>query len=229
MIRIFKTILVFSTLIIVVSCGKKKDLQPEQAVLLFPEQNSECTTGKSIDENYSVVTFKWQAASNTDQYRLYISNLFDNTVQQLTSVNTSMQVTLKKRTPYAWQIFSLSNSISVTASSEEWRFYNAAEGVTNYAPFPAEIIHPKSGATAVVDQNGQVILEWNTTDVDGDLDYYTVYLDTNNPPTTEVASNLAAKSVKAALLRNTLYYWMVESVDLKGNSSNSGIYQFKTK
>ncbi|MCV6631528.1 MAG: hypothetical protein OIF50_16890 [Flavobacteriaceae bacterium] len=224
-----RLIYIWCLLLLFTGCGSNKDRDPSPSSLIFPEKDSECTTGNSIDNNFSVVTFRWQPASHTDMYRLVLKNLDDQSEQSFSTSETSMAITLKKRTPYQWYIESLSNTTSMTAKSASWRFYNAAEGVSNYAPFPATIIHPQSGASVQIDNLGQVVLEWQTTDVDGDLDNYTVYLDTNNPPSTEIATNIAARSVKAALIPNTIYYWMVKSTDLKGNSSNSGVYQFRVK
>jgi len=51
----------------------------------------------------------------------------------------------------------------------------AGPGITNYTPFPSELLTPRSGSS-VTPVDGNIALKWNGSDVD--VDYYELYLDT---------------------------------------------------
>jgi hypothetical protein len=73
-------------------------------------------------------------------------------------------------------------------------------------------------------------LSWNGSDVDGDLDYYELYIDTTQG-TTYVKQVDAVSSVTESIYaveNNTLYSWKIISVDSNGNKSDSGVYSFRT-
>ena len=60
--------------------------------------------------------------------------------------STSKAVTLATDVSYSWKIVSKANDTSDTTSSDTWQFYLAGDGQENYAPFPATILSPTSGA-----------------------------------------------------------------------------------
>jgi hypothetical protein len=102
--------------------------------------------------------------------------------------------------------------------------------VVNYAPFPTELISPRSGANITPDVNNLVILNWKGSDVDGDLSRYEVYLDKTNA--TNLISTLDFEandtSLEVEVENNTTYYWKIIALDANGNQSNSGVYAFRT-
>jgi len=209
-------------------CCKKSPKPPKAAQLVYPLQNSECTTGVDVAHtDNSEVEFKWDASSRTDFYELKVTNLSTNLTQTHTTAQTSLKVVLEKGLGYSWFVTSKSDELSETAASTIWKFYNA--GVeTTYPPFPAEIITPKSGQTVFKDLNNEIKLEWSGTDVDDDLIGYEVYLSSTTPPTVLVASSDPENNeVKVSVLAATIYYWKVITTDAEGNSSDSGIYEFK--
>ncbi len=220
--------LMMLSLFFLLGCSSDDDC-PElsKTSLVFPEENSECTTGDKISDTESNVTFKWIKVDGAAKYRLNVKNLQSEEVEVFTTTAISFAVVLEGATPYLWFVESLSNDVNVTAiKSDEWRFYNAVEGQSSYAPFPAEIVFPKSGATVISDGSGTVGLEWKGADVDDDLVSYSVYLDTSNPPITPVATAITVANAKTGVLAGTTYYWKVISIDSKNNQSDSGVYQF---
>ena len=56
----------------------------------------------------------------------------------------------------AGRVASKANDTSDTTDSDTWQFYLAGDGQENYAPFPATILSPTSGA-AVDASNGLVL------------------------------------------------------------------------
>lgn len=200
---------------------------PEGAVLVFPLQDSECTTGQSINETLSQVTFEWQPAANTDSYTLSVVNLNTNVPQNITTRSTSASLSIEKGAPFSWSVTSTNDRSNQTATSESWLFYNAG-AQTTYAPFPAQIISPKSGKTVQMDGMGQVSLEWTGADVEDDIQTFEVYFSEQNPPqsllTTTDANTMEAQ---APVNSGVIYFWRIVTIDAEGNSSDSGTFDFK--
>ena len=144
--NLFIPIYLFSVLLIACSGGGGEDNggggpvdppptpTPTKAILSSPANNSECL---EVD----AVNFSWNASENTTSYTLTIKNLLTNQISTTTTTSTSAEVTLTKGYPYSWQITS-SNSSNTTAKSDKWKFYLSGEALTNYAPFPAELLTP---------------------------------------------------------------------------------------
>jgi hypothetical protein len=210
------------------ACKKDKvSKSPEGAILVFPLQNSECTTGVSVNETLSQVTFEWQPAANTELYVLSAVNLNTNTPQTITTAATSASLSIEKGAPYSWTVTSSNSDSDITAASENWLFYNAGPQV-NYAPFPAQIVSPVSGRTVQMDQNNQVLLRWSGADIEDDIIGFEVYFSETNPPTTLLsATDATTMEVLANVSSGGTYYWSVITTDSNGNTSDSGIYDFK--
>ena len=127
-------------------------------------------------------------------------------------------------TPYSWYVVS-ENSGTITANSATWKFYNAGEAVSSYAPFPAELKSP------IYDQKldnatTNVTLEWTGEDVDNDIKDYTILFGTDTNPTTE-ASTTSNNTLTVIVASGNSYYWRVITKDKKNNSSESQIFKFK--
>ncbi|MCA0958358.1 hypothetical protein LCL86_04855 [Muricauda ruestringensis] len=216
-------------LAVFVSCGGDDGPPPapQGAALVFPEENSECTTGTEVNQTSTQVTFRWMASSNTERYTLNVVNLNTNVPQNLSTVSTSASLTLAKGTPYSWSVTSQNASSDQVATSETWLFYNAGSQTT-YAPFPAQLVHPLSGSTVIKDVANEVLLEWTGADVDNDIESFEVFLSTTNPPTTSVGlANATDMELSVSVESGTVYYWKVMTTDLEGNTSDSGVFDFK--
>jgi len=195
------------------------------AILLFPLNNSECTTGTNVSATQSKVTFEWNAAENAALYYVYVKNL--NTQAQLqynAQNNTSMEINLTKGTPFSWYVVAKSTS-GALAESEKWKFYNAGDAIENYIPFPAELVSPAMSSTV---QGPTVDLEWSGNDVDDDIVNYKIYFGTAANPTTLIGTITEERLNQVSTTSNTTYYWKVVATDEAGNSSTSTIFQFKT-
>jgi hypothetical protein len=113
------------------------------------------------------------------------------------------------------------------ATSETWLFYNAGSETT-YAPFPAQIVNPTSGSTVQKDIANEVYLEWSGADVDNDIDSFEVFFSEVNPPSTSVGiTNSTTMELPVGVESGTVYYWRVLTTDLEGNTSDSGVFDFK--
>jgi hypothetical protein len=218
----------FLLLFVFLSCGTDEAANsPAGALLVFPFQNSECTTGISINETLSQVTFEWQAANNTQLYVLSVVNLNTNIPQTITTEATSASLSIEKGAPYSWTVTSANSNTDDTATSENWLFYNAGPQI-NYAPFPAQIISPFSGSTAQANDSNEITLRWIGADVEDDIAGFEVYFGEENPPTTLLQTvDETTMEVNATVTSGTTYFWRIITTDSNGNTSDSGIYDFK--
>lgn len=196
---------------------------PEKATLVYPLNNEECVTGVNISATHSTVNFSWSPAKNATSYDLYIINLTSGAEWKYTMSETSTDRVIEKSTPYKWYVVSKSNTSTKTATSDTWKFYNSGPAETTYAPFPAEVIAPEMGQHL---NATSVNLEWETSDVDGDLASFQVYFGTVNPPV-DLLDEVTDTFINDVSVTPNTYYWMVKSIDEQGNSSNSGVFEFK--
>src|SRR5690349_12711212 len=142
-----RNLLIILSIVILSACGKDDPAPvpvpaPVAADLLFPAQSETCTSGISVSATESKLSFQWKASVNADRYELHLKNLLTSTTTIHASDVTSLELSLKKGTPYSWFVISKSSKSPVTAKSSVWKFYNSGPGVISYAPFPAEITSP---------------------------------------------------------------------------------------
>lgn len=210
------------------SCKKKRTPSPPEAVqLVFPEQNSECTTGLSLGQETSQVEFRWSAADNTETYELRVTNTATGTVQTITSSTTSTKLPLEKGEQFSWIVRSKNSQVDQTVSSEVWNFYNSGSRTT-FAPFPASNVSPVSSENVFKDINNEVTLSWTASDLDNDIVGFEVYFSVEAIPVDLIrALQPSVNSIKVSVTANTVYYWSIVVIDAEGNKSNSGIYNFK--
>lgn len=219
----------FSLVLLLISFGCKKDRtprSPEAAVLVFPLQNSECTTATSVSETLSQVTFEWQPSVNTQTYVLSVVNLDTNILRTITVNTTSASLSIQKGVPFSWTVTSSNSESDITATSETWLFYNAGSQV-NFAPFPAQITTPVSGSTVYANTANQITLSWMGADVENDIVNFEVYFSEQNPPNLLQTMDATIMELNVDVISGSTYYWSVITTDEKGNTSDSGIYDFK--
>ena len=188
---------------------------PSAATLSKPANNSECL-------EVEAVKFEWNKSNDTTSYTIVIKNLLTSESVSQTTTSTSAEITLTKGYPYSWYIIS-TNSGTATASSNKWKFYLSGEAKKNHAPFPADIIAPKPGATVTV---GAIQLSWSFSDIDtSDTHTFDVYLDTKDGSTV-FASNYTATKRTVSLTDPGTYYWKIVTKDNHGSTSDSGVSTF---
>lgn len=228
-----KIVLLFGGLfLIIISCSEEDPLpvDPGIATLISPINQETCFDGVSINDTQSNVEFSWSAASDAISYEILVSNLLTQSTQTYTANTNKTTITLTKAEPYSWYVKSIGENGSTPSQSDSWRFYLAGESTINYAPFPSELISPRSGANITPDINNQIILNWSCSDVDGDLVQFDVYLDENDGSTlnTSIKYEQQDTSVEVEVANNSTYFWKVIAIDTNGNESSSGVYSFRT-
>lgn len=196
---------------------------PQAATLIFPQENSECTEGSNLTSTQSTIVFNWNDANNTDTYQLFVKNLETQTITNYTTSTSEKSITILRGTPYSWYVVS-KNSGTETKQSLTWKFYNAGEAVSSYAPFPADLLSPIYDATFGASKTS-VTLQWTGEDIDDDIVDYTILFGTTNPPSNEQAVT-ASTSLSVSVTSGNTYYWRVITKDSQNNTSESEIFQF---
>ena len=205
-------------------------VDPQIASLIAPLDDQTCLDGASINDSQSNVDFQWGASQDALSYELVISNLMMQSSQTYSTTDNSITIALTKAEPYSWLVRSIGEEGTNPASSGSWKFYLAGDAITNYAPFPSELISPRSGANVTPSLENLVTLSWSASDVDQDLLLFEVYIDQIDG-TTKV-QDLDFQQEETALdvevENNKTYYWKIIAIDTNGNQSNSGVYAFRT-
>ena len=199
---------------------------PGKSSLSAPENNEVCYEGEEVDDSNSEVTFSWDASSDTDSYDLVITNQETSQSQTESGItSTSKAVTLATDVSYSWKVVSKANDTSDTTESDTWQFYLAGDGQENYAPFPATILSPTSGA-AVDTNNGSITLSWEGNDPDeGDSLTYTIYFDEVDGLQDPIEEDSSETELEVSVESGTTYYWRVKTSDGK-SSSFTLVYSF---
>ena len=221
----------FILVFLLVHCQKtEQPVDPGVANLISPVDKETCLDGVSINDTQSNVNFVWGTATDALSYELEIANLLTQSTQVFTSDTNELSVALSKAEPYSWLVRSVGETGTTPSVSDPWKFYLAGDAVVNYAPVPAELITPRSGANTTPDINNLVILRWTADDVDNDLDRFEVYLDAIDGTTLnqEITYLAQETQLEVEVENNTVYYWKIVAIDLNGNQSSSGVYTFRT-
>ena len=198
---------------------------PVAGTLVFPENLSECTEGDPVSDSQSSILFQWISGTNTDSFTLEVTDLSSNSRNSINTENTEALLTLSRGNQYSWRVISRNTGTSETATTPTWHFYNAGEALANFAPFPAELTTPVSGA---VKTTGPISLQWKGSDLDAESLSYTIFIDTNSVPATE-AGTTTVENFTIALTSPGIYYWRIQSTDPSGNRSLSEISQFRVE
>ncbi|MEM9001796.1 MAG: hypothetical protein AAGB24_16170 [Bacteroidota bacterium] len=203
-------------------------MAPNAATLVFPEDDTECNEGvvNPNDNTKSTVTFEWNAATNADSYTVSLRNLNTNTTINSNSSTNEAAIIIDRGTPYEWFVISRAQGTTETANSPTWRFYNEGPGIENYAPFPAEAVNPQRGQNFAASTT-VVFLQWDASDIDGDIVGYEVFLDTNDDPTTSLGTTTENTLADITVSSGTVYYWKVSTTDSQANTSMSEVFSFR--
>lgn len=214
--------------LLIYSCSGDSDLSeiltPSTIInLTFPENLSECTEGTIISDTESEITFLWQEVEHVDTYRMTLTNLNNSETQILETKEVQLTVSIKRATPYSWNISSVSKPKKIR--SDTWFFYNEGPGAETFVPFPATALSPVSGASISVTST-TVNLRWKAEDLDNDIIGYDLYFGENTDPGLLV-SDLENNSYNDIIVTaGKTYYWKIVTKDRLGNESTSPIFNF---
>jgi hypothetical protein len=200
-------------------------LPPAKAILVLPAKNEVCATGENATAAQSTVKFDWQDAANANNYVLTLKNLITGTSSDYVSSQSELKITIPRATAFSWTVTSKSSKSATTAVSDSWKFYNSGEGQVAYAPFPATLTYPAMGT--VINATSNIAVTWSGSDADNDIVSYDIYFGKTASPALVATNKADNQSFSADVTSGTIYYWKVVTKDSKGNTSDSGTYQFK--
>ena len=236
--KLYNIIAVLFFSVLISSCGGSDGdegsagVQPEPSTpntapnavsqLIYPTSDLLC-----ID---STVNFEWAAATDPDgdtvsyELRVALDNNMSNLVEQVTTTATTTTLTLQAGTAYYWTV-TAKDSEDSASPSQVFAFYTEGQGVSNYAPFIADLVSPEEDAVV----SGTTNLVWSGADVDvNDTLTYDVYFGTTNPPTSAVATDLSAEDFDVTTQAATTYYWQVDTKDDTGTKTIGAVWTFTT-
>jgi len=203
--------------------GNSRDPQP--AELVFPLRDEVCNAGIFVSDTESDVEFRWQPAQNANSYTVVLTNLTDNTEQQLQASENRLIIRLLQDQSYSWSIISRSPNTQNTAESPTWRLYNAARGVQNHAPFPANVIAPSNGSISSV--NEALNLTWEGSDPDNDIESFDVFFGEDETSLNLIGNTQQMTFLTPNIVSGGTYFWKISSRDTFGNITESQLFSFE--
>ena len=199
---------------------------PSVPALVYPSNSQLCI------EN--VITLKWSASTdaegNTITYKIQVAkdNQFTQGVSNKQTSSIQQVFSLEKGQTYYWRVQAVDSDNASSAYSPTYGFYTEGDAQSNHLPFLPEVVNPVYNATVSA---SSAVLEWTASDPDtNDALSYDVYLDTVNPPVTNVTSNATANTldVSSMLQASNVYYWQVVVKDDKGGETKGQVWSFDT-
>ncbi len=197
------------------------NMAPSKVDLIYPSENLLCIDNliafnwsPSVDPENDVVKYKITIAKNRS-----LTDLVEDRVVSGTTIN----ITLENGVAYYWRITPEDLKDNIGESSSVFAFYTEGIGVSNYAPFTAEIISPDINSSI---NAGTISLNWkgadtNTEDV---LTYELFFGEATDPAL--VSSDLTAETSDVIVESGKTYYWKINTLDNFGAKTIGQIWSF---
>ena len=193
---------------------------PSSPNLISPQNNLACT--------YSTMNFEWEPSTDPEgtkvNYELEVSYRQDfEELHKFTSTsNTSVSLSLEKGSTYYWRVFSRDMEGAKSDPFEVRSFYTEPDLTYNSIPQNPNSEKPENNSTVDITTS---LLEWTSTDEDGDSLKFDVYFGTTIPPPL-VREDMEASSLEVDLSEETSYYWKIVAKDSKGAKAIGPIWNF---
>ncbi|NJB72629.1 hypothetical protein GGR42_003120 [Saonia flava] len=201
--------------------SENENFAPTVPSLVFPEKDQLCLKQE--------ITFNWSEAVDpeggplTYQMQISTNRAFTEFVENQVLDETSIMLVMEDGQDYYWRVLAIDEQGVKGDFSNSSAFYVEGIPIINHIPFNPSLYSPKQNSTV---NSENVILEWDTSDLDGDLLSYDIYLGADTPPELyETGRN--SKSIELSLEPNQTYYWQIHVSD--GQSTSIGdIWSFRT-
>lgn len=213
----------FFVLILIFSC-KESIPDPEQVVLVNPENNNTCLFSNS-NSNFAEVEFSWTESKHTDNYDLIIENQITNENISKTTILTTSQVTLERGAPYSWYVVSKSDSSENIALSETRNFYLEGPSQLAHIPFPAKLIYPLN--ESILNSVNIVTFQWEGYDLDGDIKNYDLIIENASNGAEIKYEKILIEALDIELQNGNIYLWKIITTDNENNISTSVTSKFE--
>jgi len=189
---------------------------------VFPTDGLLCTENP--------LEIRWDSSTDKEgdaiSYEVELSqdNTFNNIIEKKTVSGTSTTLALEKGIQVHWRIRSKDSKGEYSNYSSTWNFYSEGEGMVNYLPFSPTLIYPTAFSKI---EGSNVVLEWESSDVDGDPLSYDIYFGETTPPAL-LKENSLGSTWEVFINPNKTYYWKITVKDDNGGESIGDIWVFKS-
>ena len=202
---------------------------PKAALLVYPAENGVCVSGTVISASQSTIQFQWNNSANSDSYVVVTKNLLTGDTLATNTRSNNANITVSRNAPYLWYVLSKSDKSSNAAKSDAWKFYNSGDGITTYAPFPADNLSPAMSQEIIVPLSGEITLSWQGSSVDNNIADYDLYFGTTASPPLYKSHITSSTISNVGISSNATYYWKIVTRDGNNNTSTSDLVEFTTK
>lgn len=190
------------------------NIDPIENITLLAPVDSEVCDATLLQSGSVEVNFQWTVAGDfTGEYTLTYTNTFTGSIQTVVSNMQMVDVVLESGARYTWNVSANVNGAFIEGNGP---FVTVTPGLQeeSYPPFLSDIqVNLQSGSTYQIDYLG--------IDPDGDTISYDVFIDTINPPTNQIESDISQTQLFRDLNPDTTYYIKVVAKDGTGNQTES--------
>jgi hypothetical protein len=231
--NIYFTLLLVAFAIILTGCSNEPEVAAIDAVrnpalLIYPKSSIGCeelnatavSAGNNVDAQ---IDFVWEDVEYADTYQFILKNETTGEITEKNISSTNFSILVDKRTQYSWTVRSVSYDDNIAIPSEEVNFYVQSGLEVSNPPYRAKALSPKRGSHLTANS---INLNWIADDADEDIVSYEVYMDNSFPPTTKILTTTGT-STNVSLGVDDIYFWKVKTIDSRGNTSHSEVFQFR--
>ncbi|WP_459210795.1 hypothetical protein [Aquimarina rhabdastrellae] len=202
--------------------GQGENTAPSIPTLIFPENNLLCSN--------IALGFEWSDSEDREgdhilyQVEIARDDMFTDMLFSIITPEPHRNFNFEKGTVYYWRVKAKDNKRNESSYSEVRSFITEPEVGINTIPQTPKIISPSLGQS-VVDQT--VVLEWESTDGDGDPIVYDIYFGETNPPVLLI-ENIEQTVFGINLSPDKTYYWRVIAKDDREGVAIGRVWHFNT-
>ncbi|WP_343306232.1 FISUMP domain-containing protein [Chitinophaga niabensis] len=233
------SLLRFTFLLLLVTQAAFSQTAPPKPVLHWPLDQTQGYTEFYLDLRWTVasgsnITYDVYLGPDADHLRVFAENAFADFTNDscvVYQVNDTFHLLAfyppDQLSTIYWKIVAKDNA-GLSTASDVW---NVTMGRMNM--YPPEAPTQPVPANNAVNISRAPLLQWTaSTDQDGDMPVYDVYLSTSSQPaiTDRIATGLASTSfqVNTPTKGNTTYYWKVVAKDPGELESSGSVWKFTT-
>jgi hypothetical protein len=206
-----------------VSCSKDEPAnQPPSVVqLTYPTQDLLCIS--------NVIPFNWSDATDPEndvlEYNIIVAKdrQLTDVVENVTLSASQIEIILEKGTPFYWQVSAVDEVNNQMSTSATFAFFTKGNGVTNYAPFMADLKSPENNTNVSA---GSLDLVWEATDTNTeDTLSYELFFGENGA-LSSIGTSLTVQTYAVSVVSGKTYSWKVNVIDNWGAKSVGQTFTF---
>lgn len=203
---------------LVMGCEGTFDVDPLEifSITLQAPSNSELCDVRILESGDFSVRFEWSidgefAGDYTLNYTNTVTGVTETTIVQ--GGQRAVDLTLEPGVRYTWNVSTVFNGQTIAPEAD---FVTVTPGIqgTTHPPYLSDIEVESLGGT-------DYQLNFSAIDPDQDAIVYDVFLDTQDPPLSQIETNSTNTTVGVTLSSSTTYYVQVIAKDGTGNETTA--------